>query len=102
MDYTGHSKFLSWKNELYKIYLGEPSVINFQQFKNYRNTLNGLKRKAEKMYLQNEFMKHKCDMKKIWKTVNSLLGQKGKIEVINKLQTERGNLTTPNDVVNYL
>ena len=93
---------ISRKNELYKIYLGEPSVINFQQFKNYRNTLNGLKRKAEKMYLQNEFMKHKCDMKKTWKTVNSLLGQKGKIEVINKLQTERGNLTTPNDVANYL
>jgi len=40
--------------------------------------------------------------KETWKTVNSLLGQKGKIEVINKLQTERGNLTTPNYVANYL
>ena len=58
---------ISRKNELYKIYLDKPSVINFQQFKNYRNTYNGLKRKAEKMYLQNKFMKHKCDMKKLGK-----------------------------------
>jgi len=41
-------------------------------------------------------------MKTTWKTVNSLLGQKGKIEVITKLQTERGNLTTPNGKASYL
>ena len=29
-------------------------------------------------------------------------GQKGKIEVDNKLQSEGGGLTTPKDIANYL
>ena len=41
---------ISRKNELYKIYLEETTVTNFQQVKNYWNTLNGLKRKAQKCF----------------------------------------------------
>ena len=48
-------------------------------------------------------MKHKCDVKKHGKQINSLLGQKSKIEVINKLLSKGGRvLTTPKDVANYL
>ena len=60
----GILNFISWKNELYKIYLCETFVINFQQFNICQNTSNGFQWKAEKLHLQNEFMKHKYDIKK--------------------------------------
>lgn len=47
----------------------------YKRYISYRNTLNNLKRKSKHLYYKELFQQLRHDMKKTWKTINSMIGK---------------------------
>ena len=47
----------------------------YKRYISYRNSLNNLKRKSKHLYYKDLFQQLRHDMKKTWKTINSMIGK---------------------------
>ena len=57
------------------MYLRNPSDQNAYVYKNYRNLLTGLIRKAKSQYFHDKFVLNKSNVNRTWQTINSLLNK---------------------------
>ena len=62
-----------------KLSITNPTEINKLTYKTYNNKLNSVKRKAERDYFSNQLEINKSDMKKYWKIMKSVTGNKRKM-----------------------
>ena len=90
------------KNQLYVNYLKNRSNDNFIKFKKFRNILNSVKRKAQKLHFQNEFHENQGNMKNTWKTINKLLGNFHSREEVRAMETTEGRLTDSQQIAEFL
>ena len=75
---------------------------NFIKFKKFRNILNSVKRKAQKLHFQNEFHESQGNMKNSWKTINKLLGNFPCREEVRAMETTEGRLTDSQHIAEFL
>ena len=68
---------IKFKNKLYYVYQKTPSVKNEITYKNYKNTLNKLLKRAEKQHYHDLLIKHKDNIRKSWSVIKSII-QKNK------------------------
>ena len=61
------------KNRLYKKSMKKPTETNVSKYKEYRNRLNSLLRKAKQNYFSTKLDQEKYNMKNTWKILNSML-----------------------------
>lgn len=61
------------KHKLYKKYLANPTPYRDSRYKNYKNKLNHLIRKAKKHYYDKSFKLAQNDMKKTWQLINEVI-----------------------------
>ena len=71
-------KSIKNNNNLYKLSITSPTPANILTYKTYNNKLNSIKRKAERDYFSNQLDINKSDMKKSWKIMKSVIGNKRK------------------------
>src|SRR6218665_1961291 len=62
-----YRKFLTEKN-------GNKMTL-FNKYKNYRNKLTAILRAAEKGYYANKLHKHRTNLRKVWRTINEIVGK---------------------------
>ena len=104
MDNKSHSSLVSikQKNQLYVNYLKNRSNDNFIKFKKFRNILNSVKRKAQKLHFQNEFHENQGNMKNTWKTINKLVGNFHSREEARAMETTEGRRTESRHIAEFL
>ena len=68
----------NYKHRLFKQY--KSGNINFDVYNSYKNNLGHEIKNAKKTYFCKKFENCKNDSKKTWKTINSILSNKRKIE----------------------
>ena len=66
------------RNQLYKLSLRKPTLLNKNNYKKYRNKLTTLIRLSRKLYYSNKLAQNKGDLNKVWKTINDLIKNKKK------------------------
>src|SRR6218665_3945459 len=62
-----YRKFLTEKN-------GNKTTL-FNKYKNYRNKLTAILRAAEKGYYANKLHQHRTNLRKVWRTINKIVGK---------------------------
>lgn len=68
---------LKKKNNLYKIFIRNPSAQNKSNYTQYKNKLQSLIRTSKRIYFRNKFAQAQGNVKGTWNVINSLLN-KGK------------------------
>lgn len=71
----GIIKSINYRNKLQKLYAKWPLTYS-NIFKNYRNTLTAVIRKAKENYFKEKLNNNVNNMKETWKTINHLMGEK--------------------------
>ena len=69
---------------IYKLSITTPTEENKLTYTTYNNKLNAIKRKTERDYFSNQLEINKSDMKKSWKIMKSVIGNKRKLNQTNK------------------
>ncbi len=73
----GIIKSLKHKNKLYEnIYIFNPTPINYEKYKRYRNKLNHVVRSAKKKFYADEMAKNGNNMKALWSTIKQILNKR--------------------------
>ena len=67
-------------------------------YKISRNEVNIKLRNAKRNYYSTQIAGLKLDPKRAWKSINNLLGRQNKPTVVNELNLNDKNLTTPKDI----
>ena len=67
-------------------------------YKTTRNKVNRELRNAKKDYYSSKITGQKFDPKRAWKSINNLLGRQNKPTVVNELNLDQNNLTSPKDI----
>ena len=68
-------KSLLAKNRLYKKCISNPSPLNTDNYKTYRNKYNHLIRNAKKKYFSDKFEEASNNTKSTWRVINQLLNR---------------------------
>ena len=71
-------KSIKTNHVLYKLSITKPTKINQVTYKNPNNKLNSIKRKAERDHYRNQLEINTSDMKKSWKIMKTVIGNKRK------------------------
>ena len=69
-------KSIRHNHSLFKLSITNPTEINKLTYKTYNNKLNSIKRKAEQDYFSNHLEVNKSDIKKSWRRMKSVIGNK--------------------------
>jgi hypothetical protein len=67
-------------------------------YKTSRNKVNIELRNAKKDYYSSKIAGQKFDPKRAWKSVNNILSRQNKPTVVNELNLDQNNLTSPEDI----
>jgi len=71
------------------------------RYNKYRNLYNKIKRIAKQMYYHTCFTSFKSDIRKTWKTLNEILGQKNdKSGIVDHFNIGEKTVTDPNEIAN--
>ena len=81
----GLRKSIKHKNRLYKAFIKSPSTLRESHYKNFRDKLTHLIRRAKRTYYDGKFERTKNDLKSTWKLIN---------EIINKRNSKRAMTST--------
>ena len=84
------------RNNLYKLSLREPSNININKYKQYRNKLTTIIRLSRKLYYSHKLENSKNNTNSLWKIINDLIGNKKTAPSTNTLMSEGKEITAPN------
>ena len=90
----GLLKSINKKNRLYKQYLKNPTNVNLQKFKTYKNKLSMLIRKSKRMYLFKKFENSRNNMKKTWQEINTIIGKGKRKSPHCKFRGDNDNIIT--------
>ena len=71
-------KLIRKKHKLYKKYCKDATEVNKKSYKNMRNIVNKLLRKARKDYYFDKFQVNKNNLKNTWNIIKKLIGNKNK------------------------
>ena len=75
--------------KLYKNYLSDRTTVKLEKYKNYRATLQKLKRYVRKQFYLDKCIEYKTDSKKLWQMINTITGKCGnKRTIITKLKVD--------------
>jgi len=89
------------KDKLYKRFLSKPNDNNKQVYTKYRCHLTSLLRIAKKSYYTNQIELHNNDMKKMWSTLNNLLGRNKQVKLPDFFIDTSGNkISRAQDIAN--
>ena len=64
------------KNKLFYLSKTNPTKENISIYKSYRNKLTTILRNAERNYYTNQLELNKCDLKKTWSIMKTIIGTK--------------------------
>ena len=64
---------IKMKTRLYKLSIKKPILSNISYYKTYRNKLNHILKRAEKVHFQQLFEYHKNDMNKTWTLIKNIV-----------------------------
>ena len=101
---TGIMKSIHFRDKLYaKLLKCDHNSLRYQtmktNFRTYSVILRKSIREAKKKFYDNEFEKYRNDIKKTWKTINSILNRNVKKDSIKHIITENGKITNIRDIV---
>ena len=74
------------------------SETDWLKYKRARNEVNIELRKSKRNYYSTKIAEQKCNPKKAWSTINSLLGKQNKQSKINELRVGNNILNNPKDI----
>ena len=89
------------KQKLYERFLKNRTPQNEQKYKNYKNLLETIKKKAKKIYYSNKLLKCTGDIKKTWTVMKDIIA-KSKIKSTNlprKLTINKVDVYNKPDIV---
>ena len=73
---NGLKKSSKRKQKLYNKFLKSRSIVDENNYKNYKNLFQKLLKKSKSNYYSNQLNKHKSDSKKTWQIINEITGRK--------------------------
>ena len=91
-------KLVEAKSQYFQLY--RLSLVTLAENKRYRNLVNYIIRKHKKKFYADLFENSRNDLKKTWKTINSLLSKNIKIKEINKIICNNITYTKSADIAN--
>jgi hypothetical protein len=89
------------KDKLYRNFISKPTDDNKLKYTKYRNHLHSLLRIAKKTFITKEIEFHNNNMKKMWSTLNNLLGRNKQNKLPDFFIDDTGNnITSSIDIAN--
>ena len=73
---NGLKKSSKRKQKLYNKFLKSRSIVDENNYKNYKNLFQKLLKKSKSNHYSNQLNKHKSDSKKTWQIINEITGRK--------------------------
>jgi hypothetical protein len=89
------------KKILHKKSLSEPSAENISKYKTFKTVYSRVIRAAKKLYFMSKLEANAGNPKKIWQTLNEILGKGRKSDSIEKLNINGVPSTNPTDISNH-
>ena len=89
------------KNKLYKKFIKNPTVLNENEYKRYRNILANVLREAKRLYFKKSFSDSRGNGKETWKVLKEALNSKNSsAELPNTFVNDDGRTYTNEDIAN--
>jgi hypothetical protein len=89
----------SQKNKLYSNYVQDPSVVNLNIFKKFRNMYNKLLKACKKLYFENELKKHAKNLTQTWKLLREATkSKKQKSNVVTSIKSNGETFSNPQEI----
>ena len=89
------------KNQLHKLSISEPSAFNTQKYKQYKTLYFRTLRGAKKLYFTNKLKENAKNPKKIWQTLNEILGKTKKCESPSEININDVPETDPTKIADH-
>lgn len=95
------------KNRLYKTWIKNKQLSDFEKYRDYKKEFNKLKKLAIDLYYKNIFQQHAKDTKKVWKALNQLCSfsknnNRQKRNTISSINMDNKTLDNPQSIVEGL
>ena len=89
-------KSIKHKNRLYKAFIKSPSTLRESHYKNFRNKLTHLIRRAKRTYYDGQFERTKNDLKSTWKLINEIINKRNsKPAMTSTFKADDKSITDP-------
>ena len=95
----GLIKSIQTKDKLYKKYIKHPTINNKIIHTKYKNNLTQLLRLSKRNHISSEIELHKHNMKKMWGTLNNLLGRNRKQKLPEFFKNKDGIKVTDSSAI---
>jgi hypothetical protein len=89
------------KNQLHKRSISEPSEANSQRYKQYKTLYFRILRGAKKLYFKDKLTENAKNPKKIWKTLNEILGKEKQKESISQININHVTESDPTKIADH-
>jgi hypothetical protein len=90
------------KNHLYSVSLKNPSPVNSNNFKKFRNIYNTVLRASKKLYYENQLKNNLTNLKKTWQIINTAIKKPGKKnKLISNLHINGTNVNDPKAMADH-
>ena len=96
----GLKKSIKTKNKLYVKSIKTPTLHNIKIYKEYRNKLNSLLRKAERLHYDQLFVKNKNNLKKSWAIIKQVINKRKNQIVFSKFKINNNIVTDEKIIAN--
>ena len=90
-------KSIKTKNRLYFKSIKNPTLVNLKIYKNYRNHLNSLLRRAERQHYSIQFQQNQNNLKRSWSLIKDVINKKSQFS--NHSFIIGGDTVTRNDII---
>jgi hypothetical protein len=89
------------KNTLHKRAISEPNIENTQRYKQYKTLYFRTLRGAKKLYFTNKLKENAKNPKKVWQTLNEILGKEQKRETVSQININDVPESDPTKIANH-
>ena len=97
----GIKRSIMRKNYLYRAYIRNPSEVNKEKYKKFRNILTSILRKKERDYYNDRIDAYKANLKKTWDLLKRIINKKRKqSNTITSITLNGNKITDPSDICN--
>src|SRR6218665_3307524 len=70
-----------------------PEPVTYDKYKTYRNRLTSVLRAAEKSYYANKLLNERDNLRKVWQTINKIIGKSSSSTSIKEIEQSGINIT---------
>lgn len=88
------------KNELHTVSLNNPSIVNIEKYKTYRNMFNKLTRAMKQLYYEQNIAKNIKNPKKTWEILKEISTGVKNNSKIEKIKARGKTLTDKSEISN--